>query len=83
MKCKPKNPTFDCIQWNWNFEEIYNFCNKKINWLDKQNGTLILYGDWEEQDNQIIKLNDYIIRRNNVNFDVLDIEHFNIMYDVV
>lgn len=83
LHCVPKNNTFDCIQWNWNFVDVNKFCDGRINWREKLDGKLILYGKNGPQSNQEIRLGDYIIKKNNIYFDVLSEEDFNKMYDIV
>ena len=83
MKCMPKHMDYDCIQWNWNFVEVNEFCRGKINWREKLEGKLILYGEYGPQSNQEIKLGDYIIKKNEFNFEVLDEASFNKMYDII
>ena len=83
MKCMPKHMDYDCIQWNWNFVEVNKFCGGKINWREKLEGKLILYGKYGPQSNQEIKLGDYIIKKNEFNFEVLDEASFNKMYDII
>lgn len=81
MKCYSKIITYDYIQWNWNFVEVNKFCNGKINWREKLEGKLILYGK-TPYDNQEICLGDYLVKDDNGNIKIYNEETFNKLFDI-
>lgn len=84
MKCIPKHTDYNCIQWKGNnLEEIRNFCKENTLTLNYQDNKLIFHNKYDPNYNQIIKLGDYIIKKNNLYFDILSEEDFKIMYEII
>jgi len=87
MKCILKNTDYDCIQWKGNnFDEICKFCEgTKISFtLNYQDNNLTFHNNYNSvYYEQKIKLSDYIIKTNNIFFNILSEEDFNKMYRII
>jgi len=83
-KCRPKYTVYEYKCWTgYNIDEISNFCNDRIGWRDKFEGSLILYDNRGLPFAQIINQNDYIIKFNEHEFKVLDSKTFNKDYEII
>ena len=63
LKCKNYSIPYTALQWNWNFAEVYNFTDHKVNWREKLDGLLVIHlDDTRFPDGVEINLGDYIVK---------------------
>ena len=83
MKCRSRYIEYYYIQWNWNFAKLLQFCGEnKINWKEKLEGKLILYGIAPIY-NQEVNLGDYLVKDYKGNITVYSEEDFEKLFEVL
>lgn len=82
-KCITKIKAFEFVQWTGlNYDEVYKFCDGKVNWKDKFYGLLILYC----ANNQTVDVNYFILKNTEndiVNYYLYTPERFYELFEIV
>ena len=87
-KCvyKPDNNQYECLQWNWNFVEVYEFTEHKAYWREKLEGLLVLHNNENDYPGTQIELGDYIVRfitNDTILYLVYNEEKFNELFEIL